>query len=1049
MKFTHLHVHSHYSLLDGLPKIDGLVEAAKRNGMDALALTDHGVMYGAIEFYKKAKAAGIKPIIGQEAYIAPYGYDSKTRPEDKVRRHVILLAKNEEGYRNLISLSTKAHLEGYYYKPRIDKNLLKKHAKGLIGLSACLNGEISHTILHGKKEGAIKLAQEYQDIFGKGNFYLELQHHPKLPDQEKVNAALQEISHSLKIPLVATADLHYLSPDDQHAQEVLVAINTNKELSDDARLSMKACDLSFASQKTMEERFKNIPEAIENTKRISELCNLDIELGVLKLPEFPLEKGKDANEELRALCMKGTIWRYGKQSEEITKRLNYELSVIKKTGYASYFLIVSDIVNWAKKGGIVVGPGRGSAAGSLVSYVLNITNIDPLAYGLLFERFLNPDRVSAPDIDIDFADTRRDEVIAYAKERYGRDHVAQIITFGTLASRGGVRDVGRTLSYPYAFCDRIAKLIPFGYSLQKTLEEVSDFRKMYDIDPKVREVINLSRKLEGVARHASTHACGVVIAPKALTHYLPLQYASQDDRTIITQYEMHSVEDLGLLKMDFLGLKNLTIIENTLAIIKENKGEDINIDAIPLNDKKVFNLLQEAQTTGVFQLESEGIKRYLKDLRPTELEDIIAMCALYRPGPMELIPSYIRRKHGKEPISYIHPIMKRALGSTYGIIVYQEQVMDMATEFAGLTKGEGYLLIKAVGKKIKTLLDEQKEKFIQGCIRNKISPSIAQKTWELIEPFARYGFNKSHSSGYALIAYQTAYLKANYPLEFMTALLNSRQGDIERLAFFIEEAKTIGLKVLPPDINESFVDFTPVGEKRIRFGLKAIKNVGEPVVIAIIEERKKHGPFNSIENLIERSGHSSLNKKVLEALIKSGALDALHDRKVLLENLETILKFGQEARTLTNSLQGSLFAGNHRPRLALRDFPPVSEQERLAWERELLGLYISGNPLEKYRKLFEKKLIPAEKITDSLANREVMIGGTIEAIKKITTKSGDPMIFMKVKDFTKTLEVTIFPSIIKEMTHELKEGAIAIIQGKVELRQGALQLICRRIKILS
>lgn len=1049
MKFTHLHVHSHYSLLDGLPKIDALIEAAKKNGMDALALTDHGVMYGAIEFYKKAKAAGIKPIIGQEAYIAPYGYESKTRPEDKVRRHLILLAKNEEGYKNLISLTTKAHLEGYYYKPRIDKTLLRKHAKGLIGLSACLNGELAHAILQGKKDEALALAKEYANIFGKGNFYLELQRHPKLPDQEKVNRGLKEIAKLLKLPLVATADLHYLSLDDQHAQEVLVAINTNKELSDDARLSMKSCDLSFASPKAMLERFSDIPEAIENTSRIKEQCSLEIELGVLKLPEFPLEKGKDADTELSALCAKGATWRYGKINDDVKERLAYELSVIKKTGYASYFLIVSDIVNWAKKGGIVVGPGRGSAAGSLVSYVLNITNINPLAYGLLFERFLNPERVSAPDIDIDFADTRRDEVIAYAKERYGNDHVAQIITFGTLASRGGVRDVGRTLGYPYAFCDRIAKLIPFGYSLSKTLNEVSDFRKMYDIDPKVRELVDLSRKLEGVARHASTHACGVVIAPKPLTHYLPLQHASQDDKTIVTQYEMHSVEDLGLLKMDFLGLKNLTTIEHALDIIKSNKGKDINIDAIPLDDKPTFNLLQKAQTTGVFQLESEGMKRYLKDLKPTELEDIIAMCALYRPGPMELIPSYIRRKHGSEAISYVHPIMKRALGSTYGIIVYQEQVMDMATEFAGLTKGEGYLLIKAVGKKIKSLLDEQKEKFIQGCMRNKISRSIAQKTWELIEPFARYGFNKSHASGYALIAYQTAYLKANYPLEFMTALLNSRQGDVERLAFFIEEAKAIGLEVLPPDINESFVDFTPVGEKRIRFGLKAIKNVGEPVVIAIIEERKKHGLFTSIENLIERAGQSSLNKKVLEALIKSGALDALHDRKVLLENLDVILKFGQEARLLSNSLQGSLFAGNHQPRLALRDALPVSSEERLAWERELLGLYISGNPLEKYRNLFEKKLIPAGEITDRFANREVMIGGTIEAVKKITTKSGDPMVFMKIKDFTKTLEVTIFPSIMKETTFELKEGAVAVIQGKVELRQGVLQVICRRIKTLS
>lgn len=1048
MKFTHLHVHSHYSLLDGLPKIDELIAAAKEHNMDSLALTDHGVMYGAVEFYKKAKAAGIKSIIGEEVYVAPYGYTSKTRQEDRTRRHLTLLAKNYKGYQNLLVLTTKAHLEGFYYKPRIDRELLRSHSEGLIALSGCLNGEIPRLILQGNFENAIMLAREYQDIIGKGNFYLELQRHPNLKDQEKVNQALIEISRKTSIPVVATTDLHYLHTQDQKAQETLVSINTNKELSDDNRLSMRQCDLSFLPLQKVQELFYDIPEAIENTQKISENCNLELELGNLKLPAFSNEEGMPPHHLMVKLCEKGLVKRYPTSRDEAKKRLDFELSVIEKTHFSSYFLIVCDIVGWAKSHGITVGPGRGSAAGSLVSYLLEITDIDPLEHKLLFERFLNPDRISPPDIDIDFADARRDEVIQYAKSRYGEDHVAQIITFGTLASRAGVRDVGRALSYPYTFCDHVAKMIPFGLTLTQCLEEISEFRKLYDTDQKMRDLVDLSRQLEGVARHASTHACGVVITPTPLTDYTPLQYASADDKTVVTQYEMHSIDDLGLLKMDFLGLKNLTIIEDTVNVIKSRRGEYVDLKVIPANDTPTFELLREGKTKGIFQLESEGMRRYLKELEPTEFNDIVVMISLYRPGPMELIPTYIARKRGKEPLTYLHPKMKSTLEETYGIMIYQEQLMKIAQDLAGLTLAQADILRKAVGKKIKSLLEEQKTKLLDGMKKNGISSSVAQKIWKLIEPFDRYGFNKSHGTGYAMISYQTAYLKAHYPLEFMTALLNSRQGDTERLAPFIEEARAMGIKVLPPDINESFLNFTPVGDNTIRFGLKAIKNIGEGIIMEIIQERQAKGPFQGATELLERVKNHTLNKKVLESLIKSGALDAMDERNRLLENLDLLLRFSSQMKTLVRQGQASLFAPTFRSTIHLESADPASFERMLIWEKELLGLYISGNPLEKHRRLFEKKLLPLEKITESFANKEVVVGGSIEKVKKIITKSGNPMLFVRIKDFSAELEVTVFPSLAEENGSEFKEGNIVAIQGKIEVRQGEPTLICQKVKLL-
>ncbi|HDJ30610.1 MAG TPA: DNA polymerase III subunit alpha, partial [bacterium] len=719
MKFTHLHLHSHYSLLDGLPKIDEIIEYVKELGMDSVALTDHGNLYGAVEFYKKAKQAGIKPIIGCEMYQAYERMEQKRPHIDDKRYHLVLLVKNKEGYKNLVKLVTEAHLRGFYYKPRIDEEILAQHSSGLIGLSACLQGKIPQLIIANKIEEAKKTALRFKEIFGEGNFYLELQHHPNIPEQKKVNQALIRFSKELNIPLVATCDSHYLRPEDAQAQDILMLINTGADPNDPERLTMKSDVFSVRSPQEMMEFFKDIPEAIENTQRIVEECNFEFELGKTKLPRFEVPEGKTPNSYLRELCQEGLKKRYGTSPrKEVIERMEYELSVIEQTGFASYFLIVQDFVNWAKQRRIVVGPGRGSAAGSLVAYLLGITNVDPLKYNLLFERFLNKERISMPDIDIDFTDRRRDEVIEYIAQKYGRNRVAQIITFGTMAARAVVRDVGRALGYSYSFCDRIAKMIPFGFTLDQALEKISEFRELYENDDKVRKLIDFAKKLEGCARHASTHACGVVVSNEPLDTIVPLQHPTQDEKTIVTQYEMHSIEDLGLLKIDLLGLKNLTIIEDTLARIYKVQNKKIDIENIPHDDKKTFELLQKGETTGVFQLESDGMKKYLKQLKPTKFDDIIAMVALYRPGPMGLIPEYIQRKHGIKKIEYPHPKCEKILASTYGIPVYQEQIMQIAQELAGFSLSEADILRKAIGKKIKKLLLAQKEKFINGMIRN-------------------------------------------------------------------------------------------------------------------------------------------------------------------------------------------------------------------------------------------------------------------------------------------------------------------------------------------
>jgi len=1060
--FVHLHTHSHYSLLDGLGKIDDLINQTKALGMDALAITDHGALYGAIEFYKKSKKAGIKPILGIEAYVAPKNHKDKNSNGEEKYYHLILLAKNQTGWENLIQLVTISHLEGFYYKPRIDKNLLKKYSEGLIGLSACITGEVAKLILQNNLSGAEKAALEYQEILGKGNFYLEIGHHPGIKPTIKANEGLKLISQKTGIPLVATQDIHYVKKEDSEYHDILLAVQTGNKLSDAGRLTLKDDDFSMRSPEEMAECFKDSPEAIENTIKIASQCNLELELGKIQLPKFDVPERKTADAYLRELVAERTVIRYPNLTPEIQNRIDYELSVIGKTGFADYFLIVQDFVNWAKDHGIVVGPGRGSAAGSIISYILNITDIDPIKYNLLFERFLNPDRVQMPDIDIDIADHRRDEVFGYLEEKYGKDHVAHIITFGTMAARAAIRDSGRAMGFNYGFCDQIAKLIPFNPTqgmkeswLDECLEKVAELKDLYRNNEDAKKLLNAAKNLEGVVRHASVHACGTVIAPKPLTNYMPIQYAPQDDKVTITQFEMHSVEDLGLLKMDILGIKNLTIIENSLRLIEEIHDKKIDISKIPLDDKKTFELLQAADTTGVFQLESSGMRRYLKELKPTELEDIVAMISLYRPGPMELIPQYMKRKFGKERIIYLHPLLEPVLKNTYGIMIYQEQLMAGARVLSGLTLAEADILRKAVGKKDKKLLQEQKDKVINGAIKNGIKKEIAEHFWTLIEPFDRYGFNRSHGVSYAMISYQTAYLRAHYPVEFYTSLFNADQGDVERASFLIAEAKKAGIAILPSDINKSSSAFTPEGNN-IRFGMLAIKNVGQNIVEAIIAERQKSGPFKNLVDLLQRVDHKDLNKKSLESLLKSGTLESLGiERNNGVLNIENIINFASTLRKSKQLNQTSLFgkAPVSSNALKLKEFPAASSQEKLAWEKELLGLYISDHPLNQHKESMEKFGVKPIKALlssdyDSEYQGKPKIAGVISQVKKINTKLGQTMAFAKIEDFNDSMEVIVFSDTLSKTLPIWQENKAVFVSGKMSWRNGEPKLICDSVKEL-
>lgn len=1071
MSFVHLHTHSHYSLLDGLPKISDLVGKAKELNMNALALTDHGVLYGAIEFFQKATKAGIKPIIGVEAYVAKNGMHNKRSRVDDRPYHLILLAKNLTGYQNLITLTTKAHLEGFYYKPRIDWALLQKHSKGLIALTACLQGEIPAAIRNSDLKHAEEIIKNYSELFGEGNFYLELQHHPTLEQQGKVNEELINLGKKLDIPLVATNDVHYLEPDDADPQDVLLCIQMKKKQEEPDRISYVGEDFSLKTPEQMTKDFSHVPEAIENSVKIAEKCNLEIEFGKVLLPHFETPKEQTADDHLRELCYQGIKTRFeidipsdpahqninDEKTKEIIDRLEYELSVIHKTGFASYFLIVQDFVNWAKDSKIVVGPGRGSAAGSLVSYALNITNIDPLHYELMFERFLNPERISMPDIDIDFADSRRDEVIRYVEEKYGKDHVAQIITFGTMAARAAIRDVGRVQGLPYNYCDMVAKMIPMFMTLDDALKTVPELKELYNSDADAKKLLDTAKKMEGVARHSSTHACGIVIAPDPLEKHVPTQFASQDDKTIVTQYSLYPIEDLGLLKMDFLGLKNLTILENAIDIIFKTTGEEIDIDRIPLNDKEAFKLFQKGDTIGVFQLESSGMTRYLKELKPTDLEDIIAMVSLYRPGPMELIPDYIAGKRGKKKISYLHPKLEPILNKTYGIAVYQEQILQIARDLCGFTLGEADILRKAIGKKIRRLLMEQREKFVQGAINNGIKKRIAEKLFDFVEPFAEYGFNRSHAACYALIAYQTAYLKANWPAQFLAALLTADYGNTDRIAVEVAEAENHGIEVVPPDVNESFSTFTVVKESlqtdrpRIRFGLRAVKNIGTNIVRTIIDERKKDGHYKNLEDFLRRVQTKDLNKKSLESLIKCGAMDIFGDRQTLLDNLESILIYAKNSQRERINGQTNLFGmlpAEHSPKLRLNKSEPADKKTRLAWEKQLLGMYISEHPLEEFREQLEASADSIRDINNS-PKKKVTIGGIVTSAKKIVTKTNEPMLFVSMEDLTGSMEVIVFPSTLKE-NHEIwQEDKMLMIAGKISTKDGVPKLICEKVKELN
>lgn len=1058
MRFVHLHAHSHYSLLDGLAKIDGLINRAKELGMKSLALTDHGNLYGAIEFYKKALKAEIKPILGIEAYIAKGSRHEKqySKNDGKNYFHLILLCENNLGWKNLLQLTTKANLEGFYYKPRMDKELLRQHHEGLIALSACPAGEIPQLVLNNNIEEAEKTVREYQDIFGKENFFLEIGHHPNIPEVAKINEEFKKLSQKTGAPLVATQDIHYLKSEDAEYQDILLAIQTGNTIENDDRLSIKIDDFSMRSQEEMIEFFKDSAEAIENTVKIAERCNVNLPLHQILLPKFPLPENKtSAIEYLKELAMEKITGRFPTANAKIMERLDYELKVIEKTGFADYFLIVQDFVNWAKERGIVVGPGRGSAAGSLVSYILGITDIDPLKYDLLFERFLNPDRISMPDIDLDFTDARRDEVFAYLRQQYGEDRVAQIITFGTMAARAAIRDAGRALGQPYSLCDQLAKLIPFNENLKEALEKVSELNELYKNNPDAKKIIDAAEHLEGVARHASVHACGVVLSKEPLTNYVPLQRSPQNPDIIITQFEMHSIEDLGLLKIDLLGLKNLTIIEETIRLIKELHDKEIEISKIPLDDKKTFKLLQEGDTTGVFQLESSGMRRNLKELKPTEFEDIIAMVSLYRPGPMELIPSFINRKHGREKVKYLHPMLEPILKNTYGIGIYQEQMMRIARDLAGFTLAEADTLRKAIGKKIKVLLDSQKEKLIKGMVENGIDQKTAKEIWELFPPFSRYGFNRSHAACYAMIGYQTAYLKTHYPIEFMTGLLNADSGDTERIAFLIHEAQKTSIKILPPDINKSFVNFIPEDDNNIRFGLLAIKNVGVNIIDAIIQERQIAGPFADFTDFLTRIVHKDLNKKSLESLIKAGAFDSLGvDRSQLLNNIEEILAFSQNIKKGRNgngqNSQNSLFGADYSIPAFLKinaKNNQISNKEKLVWEKELLGLYISGHPLDQYLgKINGDNVKTIKKVLENKGfnGNGSRVIGVVSKIKRITTKTGQPILFVEIEDKNDSLEIVVFSDTLAKNPAVWQENKVILVGGKLSWRNNEPKFICQQ-----
>ena len=1081
--FVHLHVHTEYSLLDGANRIDELIERTKELGMDSIAITDHGVMYGVIDFYKCAKKNGIKPIIGCEAYMAPNSrFDKQNGRVDK-SMHIILLAKNNTGYKNLMKLVSIGFVEGFYYKPRIDMEVLEKYSEGLIVLSACLAGVISRPILNNDIEKAKETALKLKDIF-KDDFYLELQMN-KIPEQTLVNQKLLEFSKELDIPVVATNDAHYLKREDAKVQEILMCIQTGKTLNDKDRMTFSSDDFYLKSPDEMNELFKNFPEAIENTKKIADKCDVEIEFGKLHLPKFDVPEQYTPYSYLEHLCNTGITNLYKQEDmPRVKERLQHELSIISQMGYVDYFLIVWDFIRFAKENGIMVGPGRGSAAGSIVSYSLGITNIDPLKYELLFERFLNPERVSMPDIDIDFCYERRQEVINYVVDKYGKDKVAQIITFGTMAAKSAIKDVGRVLDVPYNVVDDLSKLIPnhLGINLKTALELSSEFKAKYDNDSVCREIIDIAMKLEGMPRHSSTHAAGVVISKESITNYVPLQ---KNDESITTQFVGGLLEEQGLLKMDFLGLRTLTVIRDALDLIHKNTGQTIDINKIPLDDEKVYQFIGEGNTAGVFQLESSGMKSFMKSLKPTSFEDIIAGISLYRPGPIDQIPRYIKNKNNPDDIQYAHPMLKNILNVTYGCMIYQEQVMQIVRELAGYSMGRSDLVRRAMAKKkvdvmicerknfIYGILDDDGNRIVNGCVYNGVSEDVANKIFDEMMDFASYAFNKSHAAAYAVIAYQTAYLKCYYTVEFMAALLNSIVGNPDKIAFYINECKANGIDVLPPDVNESYGNFTGSG-KQIRFGLRAIKNVGEEQVKLIVDERQRFGKYKSFSDFIDRLGCHGIKKKTVECLIKCGAFKSLGGYvSQLLAVYEKMIDSAIQINKSRYEGQVSLFemaqGEQKQPDTTQNILPDIEElpiKKLLSMEKEMLSIYLTGNPVSQYQKQLERKVSAYTKDIKKLGQNQddeidqvemveqssnklkigdsVILGGVIVSKKEKLTRNKELMAFITVEDMYGSIDVTVFPRTYEKYKGILFEENIILVKGNIsQERDGTATINCR------
>ena len=1062
--FVHLHNHTHYSLLDGLTKIDELIDFVKESGMEAVAVTDHGTMSGLVELYKTCDAAGIKAIMGLEAYVAARNMEDRDPAYDKERFHITLLAMNNIGFENLCRLITEAEMNGKYYKPRIDHRVMEKYNEGIICLSGCAGSEISMAIRNDDEERLKTLVDWYSKVYD-GRFYLEMQDHghPDSPthwsEQTKINNRLMKLHDETGLPLVVTCDAHYIHHSDQDAHEVLLCVGTGSKISDTNRMSLKDFQLHVIPPDEIIERWKDTcPEAIRNTKRIADRCNVTLDLGRILIPKFPIETGETEKQYLDNMVYRGLAERYGIYtrdeaatktveeikpllSDEVNERIEYELGVVDKMGYNGYFLIVQDFINWGKDQGIIYGPGRGSAAGSLLAYAIKITEVNPLEYDLLFERFLNPDRISMPDIDTDIQDNRRDEVIEYCTQKYGKARVGNICTFGKMMAKNAVRDVARVLEVPYAEADRIAKLVPdpvMGHhvKLKDAIKTEPDLKKEYETNPTAKEVIDFAMRLEGTIRSHGVHACGVVIAPDDLVKFLPMEVSAKGP--LATQFPSTQVEELGLLKMDFLGLSNLSVIQQALRIIKKVYKREINMNKLPLDDPKVFELFQRGDTTGVFQFESAGMKRYLRDLKPTKFDDLIAMNALYRPGPMQFIESFIKRRHGEEEITYLHPGLENSLKSTYGILIYQEQFMQASKEWCGFTGGQADTLRKAVGKKKVKLMEQVKPQFIEGAVKvGGATEEIANKFWDQLLDFANYCFNKSHAACYALVAYWTAYLKTYYPDAFMAALMTADMRWTDRLAIEMTECKRMGLRVLGPDINESYSDFATVGTTgTVRFGIAAIKGMGKALAEEVIAERDANGKFKSVCDFAKRVSGSKFNKKSWESAIKTGCFDSFGDRSDLLYNLEKIQAYGnkmqKDASNGQTDLFGAMGAAVEIPEVEITPAPTkYSDKEQLMWERDLMGLYISAHPLDKYEAYFQEQTMPISEIKPNIDGATVIVGGIITNVRSLVTKSGSKMAFVKIEDKISEIEVIVFPKTFEQVGAKLVQDAVVKVTGRV------------------